>query len=115
MDNESRNRIYSSLTKANSDSNESTTLNFFESLRYRENGQKIVDVLLELDESDYTILSSFLSNKIVDNHALSEFKHCQIKVNEDKFDKVLKIIKNHEHTDEVLVFEDFTIGFFIKE
>jgi hypothetical protein len=113
MDNESRNRIYSNLTRR--DSEESTTLNFFESLRYRENGQKIVDVLSELDESDYTILSSFISTKLVENNSLSEFKHCQIKVEEDKFDKVLKIIKNHEHTDEVLVFEDFAIGFFIKE
>jgi hypothetical protein len=112
MDNESRNRIYSSLTKR--DSEESTTLNFFESLRYRENGNKIVDVLSQLDENDYEILVGFVSNKITETKAYSDFKCCQLKVNQNKFDEILKEIETHKYVDEVLVFEDKNIGFFIK-
>lgn len=112
MDNESRNSIYSRLTLIENE--ESATLNFFESLKYRSNGHKLVSILLGLNESDYDIVMGFVSNKITSSEALNSFNQCQLKVDTNKVQEVFSLVESHSLTDEVFLSDNGTIAIFVK-
>jgi hypothetical protein len=103
------NKTYGLLTKT--DSEEYSTINFFKSLKYRENGYKLIKVLETIDS--FEIISGFRHDSESEN--VSQFRMCVIKPNseEDIWNLVDKI-KESELVAVAEALEGHVVGIIVK-
>jgi len=101
--------LYNLLTKSNTP--EDSTDNFFESLKYRENGYKIIEVLKVLE--DYEIIKGFDCNGNPDE--ARKFCFCLLKLaRPEEKDNYIEIINQFDFIRSVKGGTEDTIAFFIK-
>jgi hypothetical protein len=101
------NELYSKLTVTD----EPTTTNFFDSLNHRENGFKIVNILMELGNCD--VVEGF--NSLSEDENINNFKKCTIRVSGDKFNEVYdKLLLNPNIKSLSNSMSDYSIGIIIK-
>jgi hypothetical protein len=103
------NMLYSLLTKT--DSEEYSTINFFKSLKYRNNGYRVVKVLESLN--NYEVLKGFrYDDELV---TINRFRSCQFRLNNiNDIDEVVRDISKFSFIEEVSVLGD-TVSFSVQE
>jgi hypothetical protein len=106
------NLIYSQLTKT--ESADTATLNFFESLGHRKSGFKVVSVLLNLE--GFEIVRGFISEKIEGSESVSAqtFKSCIIMPEPGAQDGILSAIRGNKQVKSAEVLSSGAIAFLIK-
>ena len=107
--NVSFNKTYSLLTKTDE---ANSAENFFESLKYRENGYYLVSIL-EMLESDYEIVEGFLHKGLMDDKDVNTFRTCLIR-QEDINQSILDDLNKKNEIRNVEVLEDNYIRITIK-
>jgi hypothetical protein len=104
------NHLYGLLTTTEND--EDGSENFMKSLKFRDNGRKIISVLNEIGE--YGVVRGFLCESIIQDEASNSFRSCVLETKGEKVEELSNKLKSLENILVVRELEDSQIEFIIK-